>query len=102
MKMLILLVLGVQEARSPVPDPSAQKAAESTAREVFKEEYAKKSLVDRKGLANTLLLQGSKSRDHRKFRYVVFREARDRGAGVGDLETAWTANGYLEREFEIN
>src|SRR5579872_7078412 len=102
MKMLILLVLGVQEARSPVPDPSAQKAAESTVREVFKEEYAKKSLVDRKALAKTLLLQGSKTTDDRTFRYVLFREARDLGAGVGDLETAWSANGYLEREFEID
>jgi len=47
---LIVSALTLQ-ARSPVPDPAQQKEAEKVVREVFKDEYAKKTPADRATLA---------------------------------------------------
>jgi len=96
------LLLGVQEKKLPVPDPAAQKAAEKLIRDVFNDDYSKKSPADRLRLAKNLLEQGLKTNDDPAAGFVLFREARDVAAQAGDLETAMKAVEEMARRYEVD
>jgi hypothetical protein len=49
--------------RLPVPDGAKQKDAEKLVRDLFKDQYSKKSAADRKTLCGLLLEQASKNRE---------------------------------------
>lgn len=104
--VLILTLLSVasrtQESRNPAPDPAAQRQAEKSVREIFAEDYSKKSPSDRKALAKKLLQVASETKDDPTIRYVLLGEARVLAAEAGDLETAFIALGRLEEGFLID
>jgi hypothetical protein len=74
--------------RVSVPDPARIRDAEKAIRELFKDQYSKKAPVDRQQLARTLLDQADRTADDPAARWVLFREAQDLAAQVGDLHTA--------------
>ncbi|HEV3027753.1 MAG TPA: hypothetical protein VG457_09285, partial [Planctomycetota bacterium] len=100
--LLLLLTFQGQDPRTPVPDLAAQKEKERLIHDVFKEEYGKKTVQDRVGLAAKLLQQGTQTNDDPVARYVLLREARDISAAAGDVATAMTAIGLLARTFEVD
>jgi len=63
--------------RHPVPDAAKQKEAERLVRDLFKEQYAKKSPADRKALSRTLLEHAKQSTDDPAALWVLYREAMD-------------------------
>jgi hypothetical protein len=80
-----------QDKKSPVPDGSSQKDAERLIREIFKDDYAKRSQPDRVALAKKLLEQASQTNDSPASQYVLLREARDLASQGGDLDSALKA-----------
>src|ERR1700687_1091611 len=80
-----------QDKKSLVPDGSSQKDAERLIREIFKDDYAKRSQPDRVALARKLLEQASQTNDSPASHYVLLREARDLASQGGDLDSALKA-----------
>jgi len=91
-----------QEARSPVPDPAAQKDAEKVIRDVFKEDYAKRGAPDKLALARKLLDQALQTKDDLNSRFVLFREAEDLAVQAGSIDLALQAIGEWSRLFQID
>lgn len=81
------------EPAEPValPDKAAQAKALKLVKEVFAEEYRKKSVEDKLALAAQLLEQARGSGNDAATQYVMLREARDIAAAGGDLGTALSA-----------
>src|SRR5262245_25179503 len=100
--LLLALPHPGQDKKASVPDATAQKEAEKVVREVFKEDYAKKTPADRQALARKLQMQGIETKDNPSFAFVLLREARDMAVQVGDSATAMEAVTELARRFEIN
>jgi hypothetical protein len=98
--VLTLLVCFLQDRR-PVPDADQLAAAERTIREVFKEDFAKKSQMDRKTFAEKLLTQGLATVDDPTIRYALLREAVQTAAEVGDPATVLKAADALSVGFQV-
>jgi hypothetical protein len=98
---LALLALA-QDPRKPVPEPAAQATVEKTVKELFKDDYARRTPADLSALARKLLTQGLSTNDDLTGRYVLLREARDLGAQSGDLATAQAAIDDLARTFVLD
>jgi hypothetical protein len=77
--------------RSPIPDPAKQKDAEKQIRELYKEQYSKKTVADRKALARLLLDEASKSGKDPVAYWVFCREAQDAAVQGCDPATALDA-----------
>lgn len=105
-----LLIVGLafaalQDATAPLlpePDANVQKDTLKLVRDLFKDEYARKSPADQQGLARKLLAKGSEAKDDANARYVLLREARDIAAGAGDVETSLKAVDELSRAFAVD
>ena len=100
--LLLALLLPAQEQKRAVPEGAALRDAEKLVREVFKEDYSKKSPADRIVLARKLLKQGIESKEDPISQFVLFSEARDLAAQAGDLETALGAIAELAKIFRID
>ncbi len=87
--------------RLPVPDAAAQKEAEKQIRELFKEEYAKRTPEARRELARTLLKNAPSTGGDVAALYVLLREAREAAAAVADLETAMAAADATAARFDV-
>jgi hypothetical protein len=94
--------LAAQDTRAPAPDAAAQKEAEKSIRDVFKDEYAKRSTADKTALAKKLLEQGIQTKDDPASQFVLFRESRDAAAQAGDVETAMQAIDELAARFAVD
>lgn len=88
-------------ARQAPPPATAIKDAEKTVRDLFKDDYAKKSRPDRLALARTLLESGEKTTDEPATRWVLLVEARDVALQVGDADLAFRAVDALARAFVV-
>lgn len=99
--LLHCLTLLAQDPRAPVPDPAAQKEKEKLIREVFKDDYAKKSAPDRLALAKKLLEQGLATADDPAAEYVMLRESKDLATSAGDAATAAQAIAGLAKTFQV-
>jgi len=88
--------------RLPIPEASGQRDAEKLIKELFKDQYAKKALPDRKRLARVLLDQASKSQDDPAALWVLCREAQDISAQNGDVTTALEATEAASRFFDVD
>jgi hypothetical protein len=93
---------GQGDEKARVPDPGAQKKAEKLIREVFKEEYDKRSQAEMVALSVELLQQGPEIRDDSVVRFVAFREAADLAAQAGDLEAAFRALDAMSKEYNVD
>lgn len=98
----LLLVLALQGEPLPVPDETAVKNAEKLVREVFKEDFSRKSPADQAALARKLLKQAAESSEDPAARYVLLREAHDRATQSGDLAISLEALDRLAASFQIN
>lgn len=97
----VLLSVGQEPARRPVPDAAAQKEAEKLIREVFKDDFAKKAPADKVALATKLIEQGAGSTEDAA-KFVLLREARDLAAGAGDPTVAFQALDALTKAFQVD
>lgn len=88
--------------RSPVPDAGKIKEAEKVVKDLFRDQYAKKSPADRKALARTLLDQAAASQDDLAGLWVLYRESQDLAAGVCDVRTAIEAAEAAARMFDVD
>jgi hypothetical protein len=96
---IALLVLGLQEKRA-VPDDPALKEAEKSVRALFKEEFAKKTLPDKKALAKKLLAQGRETANNAATQHAILTMAIDLAVQTVDVDTASSAMSELSRHFE--
>lgn len=102
---LLLLCAGAaltQDAKLDPPGDAAQAQAEKTIRDIFKDEYAAKSIPAQKKLAATLIQQGRETKDDAAIQYVLFREAADLAARTGDLDTLLAALDGMSAGFKID
>ena len=83
-----------------VPDKAAQDKALKLVRDVFAEEYRKKSAADKLALAAQLLEQAADAGNDDATRYVMLREARDIAAAGGDVDTAMAAVDEMAGRFQ--
>jgi hypothetical protein len=109
--MLVLLALalalspveGLQEAAlPPEPPPEQQKEAFRILKDLFKDDYAKRSPADVREFSRKLLDRGLETRDDALSRFVMLREARDLAVQAGDAETAHRACVGLETSFAVD
>jgi hypothetical protein len=96
--MAAVLLLAGQDPKAPVPDAAAQKEAEKTIREVFKDQYGRPTLADRQALARELLQQAQSPDNPPAVRYVLLRDAQS----LGDLETGAKAVELMSKHFDVN
>lgn len=96
--MIWIVWLLVQDARLPVPEPSALKEAERLVREVFKEEYSRTSVADKRALARKLLEASRAPDNDAPTRYVLLRDAQV----FGDTETGLKAVDESARLFRVD
>jgi hypothetical protein len=101
--ILTLLPASFQEPsrREAAPPPAAVKEAEKTVRDLFKDDYAKKSAADRLALARTLLESAEKTADPPAVRWVLFVEAREVALLAGDADLAFGAVDAQARVFVV-
>ena len=101
----LCLLLGAALQDPPVrqapPPAAALKDAEKSVRELFRDEYAKKSAPDRLALARTLLESGEKTPDEPATRWVLLVEAREVAFQAGDPDLAFRAVDALARAFAV-
>lgn len=91
-----------QAARTPVPPAAMMADAEKEIRELFKEEYQKKTPAQMSELAKKLLSAGRETKDDLITQYVALREAKDVALAAGDMETAMTAIDALTQSFAVD
>lgn len=102
MKLLaLLLVLGLQDKKA-APDDAALKEAEKTVRDLYKEEFAKKTPADKRALAKKLLVQGRESSNSAATQYALLTLAVDLGIQTVDLDTCAMAMTELSNAFAID
>ena len=101
MRLAIILLAGLaipaQEKRLPFPEPAAQKEAEALIRDVFKEDYAKKSAADKASLAGKMVSQARESKGDTAACFILYREAQDLYAQAGDPDKALETIDELSR-----
>jgi hypothetical protein len=88
--------------RSPVPDASRQREAEKQVKELFREEYSKKTPADRKKLARLLLEQTGKSYEDPAAVWVLCRESQDLAVQTCDIPTLTGCLDLVARYFDVD
>lgn len=99
---LLLAVGSVLQDRAPEPDAAVQKEKLKVVKDLFKDEYAKKSTVDQAALAKQLVSRGIETASDPGAQYVMLREARDIAAAAGDVETSMRACDELAKVFAVS
>jgi hypothetical protein len=88
--------------RAPIPDAASQKEADRLLKDLFKDQYAKKSPADKQALARALLEQALKSQGDPVSIWVTCREARDLAAQTCDVRTLIAAIEEVARSFDVD
>jgi hypothetical protein len=88
--------------KSPLPDSASCAEAERLVREIFKDDYARKSAADRAALGKKLLVQGKSTQDNGPEAFALLKQAREEAAQGGDAITMLAAISELARRFEVN
>jgi hypothetical protein len=88
--------------RAPVPDPAKQREAEKLVKELFKDQYSKKTPSDRKALAKLLLEQGGQSQADPAVMWVLYREAQDVALQVAAVDLAIKGIEETARIFDVD
>lgn len=102
-KILLVALLALsQDKKLPQPEASAQKDAETSIRDLFKDDYARKDPADKATFARKLLKQASDSKDDPVSRFVLLREARDLALQANDLTTALDAVALLSKDYAVD
>ncbi|HZE96450.1 MAG TPA: hypothetical protein VE981_05460, partial [Planctomycetota bacterium] len=88
--------------KADVPSASEQAEAEKFIKELFKDDYAKRTPADKITLAKKLLGQAIQTKDDPRAQFVLFREARDLCSQAGDVLTGMVAIDEMARRFAID
>jgi hypothetical protein len=88
--------------RLPVPEAAKQKEAEKTIKDLYKDQYAKKSPADRKALAALLLKEAPRTKDDPAALWVLCREAQDLATQACDVPTAIGAIETAAQFFDVD
>lgn len=80
-----------QDKRSPEPPAKDQEEARKRVRELFRDEYAKKSPADVLTLAQKLLKQAQENKGDAALMFTLLREAKEKAVEAGDPTTALDA-----------
>lgn len=88
--------------RTPVPSKPDQEKARKLVRDLFKNEYAKKSPADMKALSAKLWAQAHETKDDPNSRFVLFQEARDLAVRGNDLPAALKVVEDMSAVFDVN
>src|SRR5579862_5703640 len=87
--------------RAPVPSASEQADADKFVKDLFKDDYAKRTPADKITLAKKILGQAIQTKDDPRAQFVLFREARDLSSQAGDVLTGMVAIDEMARRFTI-
>jgi hypothetical protein len=88
--------------RAAIPEAARQRETEKQIKDLFKEQYAKKTPGDRKQLARLLLDQAAKSQADPVALWVLCRETQDIAVQGGDPVTALQAVDLAARVFDAD
>jgi hypothetical protein len=88
--------------RLPIPEVARQQDAEKLVREMFKDQYARKTPADRKALARLLLEQTPKNLNDPAALWVLCREAQDVAVQAGDSKSALESIEIAARVFDVD
>ena len=88
--------------KAAVPSASDQAEAEKFIKELFKDDYAKRTPADKITLAKKMLAQAIQTKDDPRAQFVLFREARDLSSQAGDVLTGMVAIDEMARRFTID
>jgi len=89
-------------ARRPAPGGAELKQAEDLVKDLFKEQYARKTPAAKVELARKMIDLARQTRDDPAGRFVLYREARDLAASGGDADLANRAIDDMAREYEVH
>src|SRR5262245_47477952 len=89
--------------KTAVPTAAVQKTKEAEIKDIYQAEYAEaQKKTEAKGkLATALLQEGRLTNDDLAGKYVLFREARDLAAEVGDVATTMQAIEEMAQSFAL-
>jgi hypothetical protein len=102
---LLVFCAGValaQTAKSDPPSDEAQRKAEKQVRDIFKDDYAQKSVPAQRKLAGILLKQARETKEDPAVQFVLFREASELAARAGEFDTLQGALEALTTRFKID
>lgn len=77
-----------KSSRTPVPSKPDQEKARKLVRDLFKNDYAKKTPAEMKALSAKLWAQAHETKDDATSRFILFQEARDLAVRGNDLPAA--------------
>src|SRR5262249_49517660 len=86
----------------PVPAAAAQAEALAKIKEKYQADYAKRSYVDHRALAATLIREGLSTRDDNVMRYVLLREGRDLATTAADAAAACWAIDEMAKAYAVD
>jgi len=87
--------------RAPIPDVAKQKEAEKAIKDLYKDQYARKSPDDSRVLGQLLIEQASKPQDDPAFLWVLLREAQDVATQGCDVRALIKAIDAAARVFDV-
>ena len=99
---ILLLALLLGQDRVPEPDAAAAKESQKSIRDLFKEDYARKSPAEQKALAQKLYSKAMEYKGEARSQYALLLESRDVAVGCGDVETTVQATNELARTFLVD
>jgi hypothetical protein len=86
----------------PIPEVADQEKAEKMIKDIFIADYRRRLPSERHALARKLLERATETLDDPVARYVLFREAIDIAAGVGDINLARRALEECQRHYALD
>jgi len=89
-------------SKAPVPSAEDQADAEKFIKDLFKDDYAKRTPIDKVTLAKKMLSQATQTKDDPRSQFVLFREARDLSAQACDVVTGMAAIDEMSKRFAID
>jgi hypothetical protein len=88
--------------RAAIPDATKQREAEKLVKELFKDQYAKKSPSDRQALGQALLRQADQSADDVASLWVLCREAQEVAIQACDTRTILLSIELVAHRFDVD
>jgi hypothetical protein len=88
--------------RLPEPAAAVQQETAKRIRELYKEDFARRTPADLQALAQKLLKDGRATTDDPDARYVLLREAKDLAAQAGDTPAALAAADVLAKLYAVD
>lgn len=90
------------DERTPLPERSAQAAAFTKVKEIYKADYKKRGKDAERTLAEKMLQQAEQLREDPTARYVMLREAARLASEAGDLDITNECADQLERSYDLD